>query len=189
MYMKIQDVADDRLPVLATFRDPAIVIRQWNWKAAALSAASRAPIFLVASYSYGWDRALLAFTVEIAYRATTAGFFAAFTQAIRYRRPTWLAALLITIGVPAVSLSLDYRIHRLMHTPNLGASILVSIMMSVTASLFTWYSMRHGTLLVGEEQDKFLNDLRRLPRLVLGFAAMPFIWTRRITGRFLRTDY
>lgn len=189
MGMKIQDVADDRLPVVAIFRHPAVVIRQWNWKAAVLSTATRAPIFLVASYSYGWDRALLAFTVEIAYRATTAGFFAAFTQAIRYRRPTWLAALLITLAVPFVSLSLDYGIHRMMNTPNLGASILVSVTMSMTASLFTWYSMRHGTLLVGEEEDGFVNDLRRLPRLVLGFAAMPITWMRRSSRRFARTDY
>lgn len=181
--MKSQDVADDRLPVLAVFHHPAIVVRQWNWKAAALSAAGRAPVFLVGSYSYGWDRALLAFAVEIAYRAATAGFFAAFTQAIRYRRPTWLAALLITLAVPSLSLSLDYGVHRFMNTPNLGASILVSVMISTTASLFTWYSMRHGTLLVGEEQDGFVNDLRRLPRLVLGFAILPFVWVRRSMAR------
>ena len=187
--MKTHPVGDDRLPVTAVLRDPFLIVRQWNWKAAVLSAAGRAPIFLLASYSYGWDRALLAFAVEIAYRAATAGFFAAFTQAISYRRPTWLAALLITAAVPSVSLSLDYAVHRFMNTPNLGASILISIMISMTASLFTWYSMRHGTLLVGEEQDGFINDLRRLPRLVLDFAALPLAWMRRSTGRFLRVNY
>ena len=62
--MKTHPVGDDRLPVTAVLRDPFLIVRQWNWKAAVLSAAGRAPIFLLASYSYGWDRALLAFAVE-----------------------------------------------------------------------------------------------------------------------------
>lgn len=174
--------SDPRLSVVSIFRDPAnLFLRHWNWKAALLSAAGRAPVFLATTYSYGWRRATLAVAVETAYRAGTAGFFAAFIQAIRNRRPTWLAVLLTTGAVPAVSLGLDYLLHLLMGTPNLRAGILVSLIISAITSLFNWYSMQRGTLLVGQEQNSLVMDLCRMPGLILGFLLVPFSWMWRCT--------
>ncbi len=173
---------------MSIFRDPSTVfLRHWNWKAAVLSAVGRAPIFLVTTYSYGWRSAALAATVETAYRAGTSGVFAAFIQAVRHRRPAWLAILLITVAIPAVSLYLDFLLHVLMRTPNLGAGILASLIISAITSLFNWYSMCRGTLLVGQEQDSFGHDLCRLPRLILGFVLAPPAWMWRCTRQVFVT--
>ena len=47
------------------------VIQWWNWKAAMLSVAFRAPIFIATTYAYGWRSVSLAVLVEAAYRAGT----------------------------------------------------------------------------------------------------------------------
>ncbi len=167
---------------MSVFRNPAsIFVVCWNWKAALLSIVGRAPIFLVTTFSHGWRSATLAAGVETAYCAASAGVFAGFIQTVRNRRPTWLAALLVIVAVPAVSQVLDYLVHLLMATPNLRIGSLASLTFSVISALFNWYSMRHGTLLVGSEQDSFANDLRRLPRLVVGFLLAPPAWVWRCT--------
>ncbi len=145
------------------------VIQWWNWKAAMLSVAFRAPIFIATTYAYGWRSVSLAVLVEAAYRAGTSGMFAGFVQVIRHRRPAWLAALLIVVAVPGVEVGLDYLLHLGFGTPNLTKGILLSLAVSVISSLFTWYTMWHGTLLVGEERTNFASDLGKMPGLVLGF--------------------
>lgn len=171
------------------FRHPiTIFLRQWNWKAALLSAAGRAPIFLITTCSYGWRSVSLAVAVETIYRAGTAGIFAAFTQAVRNRRPLWQAILLMTVAVPVVSQTLDFLIHHLMGTPNLRTGTLVSTIISAITSLFGWYSMRRGTLLVGAEQDSLLTDLCRLPGLILSFILLPPVWMWRFTQQTFATS-
>jgi len=159
-------------------------VRAWNWKAAALSALFRAPIFLATTYKYGWRSLSLAVAVEIAYRVGTSGVFAAFTQAIRDLQPVWCAALLISGAVPAVSLWLDYLLHLAMHTPNLAKGILVSLIVTAISSLFNWYSMCRETLLVGQGQRSFAADLCRMPALAFGFVLEPFLWIARWTRRW-----
>ena len=159
----------------------------WNWKAAALSAACRAPIFVVTTYSYGWRAVTLASSVEALYRAGTAGLFAALTQAVRNRRPTWLAVSLVIGMIPATALALDYVLHLAMGTPNLMKGMLVSLIVSAFTSLFSWYSMRRGTLLAGKGQASLASDLCRMPGLVLEFFLEPARWighcTRRLFAR------
>jgi hypothetical protein len=43
---------------------------------------------------------------------------------------------------------------------------------SAVSSLFNWYAMKRGTLLVGAEGRSFGSDLKRLPRLLLSFVAL-----------------
>jgi hypothetical protein len=186
--MAANDSPDSGPLVMSILRDPASVfLRHWNWKAALLSAVGRSPVFLVTTYSFGWRSATLAVAVETAYRAGTAGLFAAFTQVVRNKRPIWLAITLITVAIPVVSLGLDCLVHLTMRTPNLGVGILISFIISAATSLFNWYSMRHGTLLVGREQDRFVNDLRRMPKLILGFLLVPPAWMWRCTRQVLAT--
>lgn len=156
-----------------------LLLKRWNWKAAVLSAIIRAPVFLITTYSFGWHSATLAAGVETAYCAGTAGVFAGVIQTVRDWRPIWLASLLITVGVPVFSQALDYSAHLLAHTPNLRAGTLASFSLSEMSALFSWYSMRRGTLLVGAKQDSFLHDLFRLPRLLLGFVFAPLTWLLR----------
>jgi hypothetical protein len=156
-------------------------VERWNWKAAVLSIIGRAPIFLITTYAYGWRSATLAAGVETTYCAGTAGVFAGLIQTVRSWRPVWVAALLITVGIPVFSQGLDYSVHYLIHTPNLRTGTLASFAFSEISALFNWYSMQRGSFLVGSEQDSFLTDLCRLPRLILGFVLAPPTWMWRCT--------
>jgi hypothetical protein len=156
-----------------------VSFQYWNWKAAALSAAGRAPIFLASTYRFGWRAATVAVTTEALYRAGTAGFFAAFTQALRHRRPAWRAMLLVAVVVPAIALALDCLLHLAMGTPNLMKGMLAATAVSAVTSLFNWYSMRRGTLLVGRGEMSFASDLCRMPRLILEFLLEPPLWMLR----------
>jgi len=122
-------------------------------------------------------------TVEALYRAGTAGFFAAFTQALRHRRPKWLTMLLVAVLIPAISLVLDCLLHLAMGTPNLTRGMLVATVVSAVTSLFNWYSMRRGTLLVGRTGMSFAADLYRLPQLILQFLLEPLLWMGRLSRR------
>lgn len=158
-------------------------IQYWNWKSATLSAAGRAPIFLLTTYTYGWRAVTVAVTAEALYRAGSAGFFAAFTQALRNRRPRWLTMLLVAVLIPAISLVLDCFLHLAMGTPNLMRGMLAGTLVSAVTSLFNWYSMRRGTLLVGRTGMSFASDLCRLPQLVLQFLLEPPLRMWRLSRR------
>jgi hypothetical protein len=160
-------------------------ILRWNWKAALLSAALRSPVFLLITLGHGWRRASLAMLVEAAFRAGSTGCFAAATQAFRNARPRWLALLLMSTGFPALMLALDGLLHTAMHTPNLAAGMAVSLIISALSSIFNWYAMRRGTLLVGEGGNSFWSDLNTLPALIFSFLLEPTAWIWRSTLQWL----
>jgi hypothetical protein len=138
---------------------------------------------------HGWRRVSLAMTVEAAFRIGTTGFFAAATQAFRNAGPNWLALLLMLTGFPLLTLGLDGLLHAAMRTPNLMLGMIISLALSALASIFDWYIMRRGTLLVGEEASSFLEDLKALPLLILSFLVEPSLWAWRSTRqRFLRSE-
>ena len=163
----------------------AFVVSFWNWKAAALSAAGRAPIFLVATLSHGWHAAAEASSLEAAYRAATAGLFAALMEAMLRVRPRWLALTTVLAIIPAASLFFDYLIHLRMGTPNLGAGIAISFVVSAITSLFNWHSMQRGTLLIGRERRTLRADLKAMPGLIVDFVSAPFMWVWRGTRQLL----
>lgn len=160
-------------------------ILRWNWKAAVLSAATRAPIFLLIALGHGWRQASVAMLVEAAFRAGSTGFFAAATQALRKAQPAWLALLLMLTGFPLLTLALDGLLHTAMHTPNLAVGMKVSLVLSALASMFDWYAMRRGTLLVGEEANGFWSDLKTLPLLAMSFLLEPPASAWRFTRQWL----
>ncbi len=57
--------------------------------------------------------------------------------------------------------------------------------LSLLSSLFNWYLMSHGSLLVGSQRRSFGYDLKRMPRMVLGF----IIWGPRHCYRRLRSSH
>ena len=100
----------------------------WNWKAAILSAACRAPIFMLATAKYGWRVMSLAAIVELIFRFFFSGVFAGITQSARKARPVWRAFVCITVVVPMASMCLDGLVHGAMRTPNLKAGIGASLL-------------------------------------------------------------
>ena len=134
-----------------------------------MSALYRAPIFLLASLRAGWHAALSAMFAETLFRVVTSGFYGALTQAFRRLEPPWLALTIILVLAPAAVQLLEFLVHFFTHTANLKTGIIVSTVMTAFASLFNWYSMRHGAMLTGREARPFSADLKRFPALIYGF--------------------
>ena len=190
---RVTPAADTPPPasVIATsfqlFRRPLIILRLWNWKAAVLSVVLRAPIFLVAGFRRGWAGALSAVLTESVFCAATAGFFGSIVQSFRSAQPQWLALLLITLILPALSQTLEYLLHLVRGTPHLRLAEIASTFVSALSALFNWYVMRRNTLLVGPEGNRFSSDLVRLPGLLLGFVtALPRRWLERRKSKQFR---
>lgn len=150
------------------------ILAAWNWKAATLSAVTRATLFLGANASAGWRAAWGAFGAELAFRACTSGFYAGATQAFAAARPAWIAAIAALVVIPAVSHSLEFLVHFLRGTPALGRSIALSIVFTAVSTLFHLFAMRRGVLVVGAAAAPLVDDLRRMPRVIVEFLAWPF---------------
>jgi len=159
---------------------PRELLLLWNWKSAVLSVVLRGPIFFIAALQKGWQAAAAALFAESIFCALSAGFYGAVVQILKDAEPAWLTGTFLTVTLPVTFQALEYALHRYRGTPHLRVAAIVSFVMSGIATLFNWYAMRHGTMLVGREARGFSGDLRRLPRLILGFIlALP----RSIVGR------
>jgi hypothetical protein len=73
--------------------------------------------------------------------------------------------------LPLSSHAIEYVVHSLRHTPHLAANIISSVCFTVVSTLFNWYAMRKGSLIVGREGQSVVKDLCSMPRLVAGFVA------------------
>lgn len=155
--------------VFALLLSPQRLLFLWNWKSALLSLILRGPIFLVATFHRGWRSAVAALLTESIFCVLTAGFYGAIVQSLRDARPEWLTAVFLTVVMPAIFQVLEYWLHLSRGTPHLIPAEIISVAVSAISALFNWYAMRRGTLLVGAEGKAFGSDLRRLPRLILGF--------------------
>jgi hypothetical protein len=151
----------------------------WNWKAGALSIMLRVPIYVGTTFKYGLRATALAGGVEAVFSCGAAGVYAALTQAIRYAEPQTVVGFLLLVVLPAITLGLDALFHYAMHTPNLAVGVAVSFVVSVLSSAFNWYSMRRGTLLIGQKAPSFGADIASLPLLIARFMAEPFIFLWR----------
>src|SRR5262245_6055423 len=160
--------AIETLALLA--RHPRELLWQcWNWKAAVTSAAIRATLFFAANVSAGWRAATGAFAAELVFRASTSGFYGAITEAFASVRPVWAATLTTVVVLPAVSHTLEFALHALRGTPELRRSILLSMAFTGLSTAFNLFAMRRGALIVGDGRERLVNDLRRMPRLLVDF--------------------
>lgn len=155
------------------------VIRRWNWKAAFSSSIVRANIFFFANLTAGWRAALGAMAAEYCFRAVTSGFYGAMTQHFSLVEPEWQAAAGAMVLLPIVSHSMEFLLHWMRHTPHLRTSIISSMSFTVVSTLFNFYAMRRGTLLVGKNSPSLLSDLKRMPRIIAGFVAVVPLWAWR----------
>ncbi len=151
-----------------------LLLRQWNWKSAAFSSTIRAVIFFCTNFAAGWSAALGAMLAEFLYRAVTAGFYGALTQAFRRAEPAWAAGVVVMILLPAASHSVELAVHLLRGTPKILSSLVASVVFTAVSTLFNLYAMRRGALLVGSGAGSIGADLRRMPLLIGGFIAAGF---------------
>ena len=159
------------------------LVGRWHWKSAIASSLIRANIFLAANWSAGPKAAAGAMLAEFVYRFLAAGFYGALTQSFRSAEPPWAALLSVSLLLPGVSHSVELLIHWLRGTPNLRVSILASVCFTAITTVFNWYAMRRGVLLVGEGQRSFWDDLRRVPGLLTDMVRDAVRFTRRLPLR------
>lgn len=150
------------------------LVRRWNWKSSMFSTLCRGGIFFAVNLTAGWRAASGAMLAESVYRFAAAGFYGAITQHFRKAHPRWLASLVVGLGVPMVSHTIEIAIHWLRGTPNLRTSISVSIVFTIITTLFNLHAMRQGILLVGLGSSSALDDLRAVPHAILSFVTSGF---------------
>jgi len=156
--------------LLRLLRDPySVLIRRWNWKSAVLSSLFRAMIFFFVNLSAGWPAAVAAMNTELLFRSISSGFYGALTEAFREAEPPWAATLAVALILPFANHSLEFLIHWMRGTRKLVPSIIASVCFTALSSVFNFYAMRRGALVVGEGRRSLLSDLRSMPALVLDF--------------------
>lgn len=153
------------------FWHPQRILFLWNWKSAWLSILLRGPIFLAMTIRRGFLASVSALLTECVVCAATAGFYGALAQNLREAIPVWLNAVFLVVVVPAFFQVFEFALHAFRRTPHLRAAEIISLAVSAVSSLFNWYAMRRGALLVGGEGGSFGSDLRRLPALLFEFLA------------------
>ena len=150
-------------------RHPVWLLRQWNWKAAILSAASRGSLFFATNLHAGLDAAVAALLTETVLRGATAGFYGATTQAFRRSEPAWAATATVSVLLPLMTHTIEFLAHWVRQTPSLWASVTVSAVFTVVSTQFSLYAMRHDVLIVGAGSQSLTRDLWDTPGLVLRF--------------------
>lgn len=97
---------------------------------------------------------------------------------MRFARPRWLARLTVAMLLPAIMLGLDYLAHHYTGMRNMRLSLIFTGLPSVISSLFTFYTMGEGALLVGNQGQPLYRDLMRMPVLIAKFiiAGPRWIW-------------
>jgi membrane-associated protease RseP (regulator of RpoE activity) len=176
------------------WREPAQLIRQWNYKGAIMSGSLRAPIFLI-TYLVGRESIKLALAAALAqfiFRFAFAGVGGALIQSFRRVEPAWKALAAILLIVPVISHFFEFLVQAVFgyftqtgdHTDE---AILRSVCISILSALFSLFLMRHDVMIVGEAESKSIwSDIARLPVLIFEFLA--FI-PLEIAGMLRRGDY
>ena len=116
------------------------------------------------------------------YSAAVSGCYGACVQKLRNARPLWASGLVILVILPAILLWCDYLLHWYTGMPNLKAGMISAAGLSFLSSLFNWYLMSRGSLLVGSGRRSFRSDLKHMPRMVIDF----ILWGPRSCYRLLR---
>lgn len=149
------------------------LVARWNWKAAFVSGVVRGLLFLAVTRGSGVEAAGAALGVEFAYRVASTGGWSALTQAFRRATPGWAAGLVVMVAIPVTAHALEFGVHLLAGTVELGRAMAASMALTAVSAAFTLFAMRRGVLIVGDaDQQPFRRDVAALPGLVAGF----FIW-------------
>jgi hypothetical protein len=154
-------------------RDPVkYLLHRWNWKSALLSSLLRAALFFGTNLAAGLPAAIAAMKTELVSRAITSGFYGALTEAFREAEPSWAAALTVMVLLPIANHTVEFFIHWMRGTQKLLPSILASMILTAFSTLFNFYVMRRGALIVGSGRHSLGKDLLHLPTLALDFITL-----------------
>jgi hypothetical protein len=148
------------------------LLAKWNWKSAVLSSLFRAAIFFFVNLTAGLPAAMAAMCTELVFRGIASGFYGALTEGFRDAEPAWAGALGVLVLLPAANHSMEFAVHWLRGTRNLVPSITASVSFTALSTLFNLYAMRRGALIVGAGRGSLLQDMRRMPALLLNFILM-----------------
>jgi hypothetical protein len=186
--------ASNRITVSQVFllllHQPAkYLLHRWNWKSALLSSLIRAGLFFATNVAAGFPAALAAMKTELVFRGVTSGFYGALTQAFREAEPAWAAAIAVMILLPLANHSLELFVHWMRGTQKLLPSIGASMVLTVFSTLFNFYVMRRGTLIVGAGRTSLATDLFRIPRHVLDFLTWLPRYLIRRSSRTSKSDW
>ena len=144
----------------------------WNWKCAVLSATARSLVYLAAMTRTGMRGSLAVVLVEIAYVTLTAGVYAGMQQKALGLRSRLLGNFLIVVGVPGLSMALDWLTHRITGASAPGKATLAVCFFAALSALFHLHVMRNGAFLTGQGRSLF-SDFRRMPWLIVSFVLKP----------------
>jgi hypothetical protein len=163
-------------------------MQHWNWKSALLSAINRSAIFSIATMKRGRAEMSIAVLVEIIFVCATSGIYAAFTQAMRFAEPEWLAATVVALVIPSALYGVDYAAHFYTGMHRVRPAVTFATGLSVLSTLFNLFMMRRGAMVVGEGSQPLWRDLIRIPVLLVQFLiAGPMGVFRLLTSLVRRT--
>ncbi len=151
-------------------------VKHWNWKSALFAAINRGTIFFIATMKRGRTEISIAVLVEIIFSCATSGIYAAFTQAMRFAQPGWLAACIVALGIPSALYGFDYLAHVYTGMHHVRPAVTFATGLSVVSTLFNLFIMRRGAMVVGEESQPLWRDLVRIPVLFVQFVLAGPIW-------------
>ena len=163
-------------------------LTHWNWKVALLTAMLRGLACVWALRHVELHKRQHFGMVEAAFVLLTCGSFSALQQqSLRIRREI-LAWFCCVIAVPLTSLGCDAALHFWLDghdTRQLGVAGLVFTLVSAT---FHWHMIRNGALLVGDEAHTLATDLKRIPKLVGLYFALPVMSAWKWANAAMRRD-
>jgi hypothetical protein len=165
-----------------------ILILNWNWKSALMSAWIRGGLFFFMNMTISTQAAVQAMFTEMCFRSVSTGFYAAITQSFRNVQPQWAANLTTMILLPVLSHSAEFFVHRISGTSRLSASIFASILFTVLSTAFNLHAMRRGILITGEKNLSLVEDLRRVPAILFEFLMIPAVLLKNLFGDGERAD-
>jgi hypothetical protein len=151
-------------------RDSIVRLAQcWNWKAAILSAVCRSLIFLFVNLPAGRTAGLRSMAIEFVFRTVASGVLGSLTEpCARASLPRTSSAAAVVL-ISATGHVAELLVHWHAGTPRLGASVATSIAFTLITTTFNLFVMRRGTLITGATGRPLIEDLRRLPGLLLDF--------------------
>jgi hypothetical protein len=141
----------------------------WSWKAAILSALLRGVTFYISNLRSGPDRAAAAMIVEAVFAVFASGLIGAVSQRLRSSRPVLATATVVCLGLPALMVMAQLGVHHAARTPHVGPGVLVSFCLASVSTAFSWYAMRHGSLLGGADSTTLAHDIVSLPAITVSF--------------------